>query len=138
MILRIALSLVFLYFGFQQIISPDDWIGFVPEFATGFGLSANNLVIMNAILEISLGIFLIIGLYTRFSALILSLHLFGIAFSIGLNPLGVRDLGLAVATLVVFINGPDKFTIDARVNRKNQEKKEEDKKEKHKEVDEDK
>ena len=30
-VLRIALALVFLYFGFSQVINPDAWVGFVPE-----------------------------------------------------------------------------------------------------------
>ena len=113
-ILRISMSLVFLYFGYQQISSPDSWIGFVPEFLTKSFLTPNNLVLANGILEISLGIFMILGLYTRFASLILSLHLFGIAFSIGYVPTGVRDFGLAFATLVVFLNGADIYTLDKK------------------------
>ena len=119
-LLRIGLSLVFLYFGFQQITSPNEWVSFVPDWALkfSFGLSANNIVMANAILELTLGIFLIIGLYTKFSALILSLHLFGIAFSMGINQIAVRDFGLAVATLVVFLNGMDSWCLDKKFGKK--------------------
>ena len=55
-ILRISLSLLFLYFGYQQIISPEDWIGFVPSIALIIGLSAKTLVIMTAVLELVLGV----------------------------------------------------------------------------------
>ena len=72
-LLRIGLSLVFLYFGFMQISSPDEWAGFVPSYALVFNLTANNFVIMNAIMELTLSLFLILGLYTRFSSLILSI-----------------------------------------------------------------
>ncbi len=111
-VLRIAMSLVFLYFGFQQITSPIEWSGFVPNYALVFGIAAEKIVTINALLELSLGTSLLIGLFTKFSSLILSLHLFGIAFSLGFNALGVRDLGLAFATLVVFMNGTDKFCLD--------------------------
>lgn len=118
-LLRIGLSLVFLYFGIMQISSPDDWASFVPDFMTLVpNITANNLVIMNAIMELTLGLFLILGLYTRFSSLILSLHLFGIAFSIGFNPLGVRDIGLAIATLSIFLNGADNYCLDHLFNKK--------------------
>ena len=117
-VLRWGLALVFFYFGFSQIVDPQAWTGFVPEFLTNIFLSANNIVMINAITEIVLGIFLAAGIYTRFSSLILSLHLFCISASIGFNPVGVRDFGLAVATLVIFLNGADKYTIDWNIKNK--------------------
>ncbi len=113
-VLRISMCIVFLYFGFQQITSPVEWTGFVPDYALVFGMSAKTVVIMNALLELSLGTLLVLGLFTRFSALILSWHLFGIAFTLGFNDLGIRDLGLALATLVVFLNGADAFCLDKK------------------------
>lgn len=111
-LLRVVLSLVFLYFGFQQVLHPGDWTGFVPGFLSFQNITPNNIVMINGIVELSLGVFLLVGLYTKFSAIILSLHLFGIVFSMGLSPLSVRDLGLAVATLVVFLNGADRYCVD--------------------------
>jgi len=122
-LLRIAMSLVFLYFGFQQVYSPDNSTGFVPELLTSTIITANNIVILNGIVELSLGLFLIIGLYTRFASLILALHLFGISFSLGFTPLGVRDFGLSFATLAVFLNGPDQYTLDAKFAKKKSKEK---------------
>ena len=117
-LLRITLSLVFLYFGYQQVTSPDNWIGFIPEFLTNSFLSPNNFVMFNGIMELSLGIFLIIGLYTRFSSFILSIHLLGIAASIGISPIGIRDFGLTIATFVVFLNGVDNYCLDKKFMKK--------------------
>ncbi|PIN89522.1 hypothetical protein COU57_06010 [Candidatus Pacearchaeota archaeon CG10_big_fil_rev_8_21_14_0_10_32_14] len=112
-ILRISMALVFLYFGFSQMTSPDNWTGFVPQKIVDLTpFTATNIVMMNSVLELCLGLFLILGLYTRFSALILSLHLFGITTSLGFTHLGVRDFGLAFATLVVFLNGKDDYCMD--------------------------
>lgn len=113
-LLRIALSLVFFYFGYSQIAHPDFWVGFIPDFVLGFGLSANNFVVFNGMMELVLGLFLLLGIYTRFASLILSLHLFGIAGSIGFSPTGIRDFGLAFATLAVFLFGPDKWSLDRK------------------------
>lgn len=118
-VLCIGLGLVFLYFGFQQVYSPDAWAGFIPSFLSQGVMTVNNWVMLNGVLELTLGIFLIIGLYTRFSALILSVHLFFIALSIGFTPIGVRDFGLAVATFVIFLNGAHPYGVDAKVARKN-------------------
>jgi uncharacterized membrane protein YphA (DoxX/SURF4 family) len=112
MVLRVSMALVFLYFGVSQAITPDSWVSFVPDFVVPSFMTANNLVIANAVFEITLGLFMILGIYTRFSSLFLSLHLFGIAFSIGFNPLGIRDFGLAFATLTVYLNEPDKYCLE--------------------------
>ena len=116
-LIRIVMSMVFLYFGYQQITSPVEWSGFVPDFALSFGLSATSIVIMNSLLELSLGTLLLLGLFTRFSSVILALHLFGIAFSLGFSDLGVRDFGLAIATLTIFLNGADDFCLDRKFKR---------------------
>lgn len=117
-LLRVSLGLVFLYFSISQLNDPGAWSGFVPDFLHVSGISANNIVIFNGFIEFVFGTFLIIGLYTRLSALIMSLHLFGIAFSIGFSPLGVRDFGLAFATLVVFLFGADRYSVDYKFGKK--------------------
>ncbi len=113
-LLRIVLSLVFLYFGYHEVTAPAVWIGYVPAFALSSGISATALVMLNGLLELSLGALLLLGLFTRFSALILSLHLFGIAFTLGFDELAIRDFGLAFATLVIFLNGADYYCLDER------------------------
>jgi len=117
-ILRVSLSLVFLYFSISQLSDPGSWSGFVPNAFVVSGISANNLVIANGFMELVLGLFLLTGLYVRFSSLILAIHLFGIAFSIGFSPLGVRDFGLAFATLALFFWGADKYTLDYKFSKK--------------------
>ena len=117
-ILRLSLALVFLYFGISQLNDPGAWSGFVPDFFKVSGISGNNVVLLNGFVEIVLGGFLLIGLYVRISALLLSLHLFGIAFSIGFNPLGIRDFGLAFATLALYFYGHDRYTLDYKFEKK--------------------
>jgi uncharacterized membrane protein YphA (DoxX/SURF4 family) len=116
-ILRIGLSLVFLWFGFNQLIDGESWTVFVPEMALNFGLSASNLVFLNGMAEVIFGLLLILGLFTRVSSFILALHLFGISFGLGYNAIMIRDLGLAIATFVVFLNGRDKWCLDNKIFR---------------------
>jgi len=114
-ILRVGLSLVFLWFGFSQLIDAESWTVFVPEVALNFGLSAGNIVFLNGMAEVVLGLLLILGIFTRASALILSLHLFGISFGLGYNAIMIRDLGLAIATFSVFLSGRDKWCLDNKL-----------------------
>jgi len=113
-VLRMGLSLVLLWFGFQQITSPENWAGFIPQFIISMGTAAKTMVIGNAIFELTLGLFLITGLYTRFASALLGIHILGITISMGMTPTGIRDFGLFVASLVIFLNGPDKYCLDKK------------------------
>lgn len=107
-ILRLGMSAVILWFSSQQFMNTDTWTAYVPDSAVAMThLSAVNLVYVNAIFELVFGIMLVVGWQTRIAALLLSLHLFDIMYVVGYGEIGVRDFGLAVATLVVAMNGSD-------------------------------
>jgi uncharacterized membrane protein YphA (DoxX/SURF4 family) len=117
-VLRYGLVALFLWFGLSQVLNPEMWIAWVPEWVDGvLGLSAIDIVLINGWLESVGGSLLLIGFQTRLVALILSLHLFFIAFEVGYNDVGVRDFILAVATLALFMFGPDKYSLDDRVTK---------------------
>ncbi len=113
-LLRISLALVFLWFGINQILFPQDFIGYLPDFVfqpqqgmmgmmnamvSYLPQQAYSLLLINGSIEIILGILLLlIGLFTRFASLILAFHLLIIAFSLGYNDVAIRDFGLALAT----------------------------------------
>ena len=112
---RLGMGVVFLCFSYYQFSNPLMWTSFVPHAVSAvFGGNAYLLVVLNAWFELVAGIALIVGIQTRTVALLLSLHLFGIAGSIGISPLGVRDIGLAIATFAIFLNGPDIWSLDSR------------------------
>ena len=110
-LLRLGISFVFLYFGINQLISPKDFIAWLPSEASIIPLSSVTLIILNGSLEVFLGIMLLLGLYTRISAVILSIHLFAITYTIGYTQIGVRDFGLSVATLALALTGPGVFSV---------------------------
>lgn len=113
-VLRIGIAILFLWFGFAQVSSPLDWTTFLPKWVSMIPISSINFVYLNAGFEIIFGFLLLLGLFTRVSALLLGLHLLGIAFSLGYNALGVRDFVLAIATLSVFMRGADFLCWDRR------------------------
>ena len=114
-VVRIAMSLVFLWFGSQQLMNTSAWLSFVPDVALSIsGLSAVALVHFNGAFEIVFGLCLLGGFFTRTSALLLGLHLLSISLSLGASAIAIRDYGLALATLSVFLYGMDRLCLDTR------------------------
>lgn len=111
-VIRIGMSLVIIWFGVQQMIDAPSWLGFLPEWTASLPISQMTFVYMNGIFEIIFGVSMALGMYTRIVALLLALHLFGITFSLGYTALAVRDFGLSIATLTVFLFGPDHISLD--------------------------
>lgn len=99
-VLRFGLAFVFLWFGFSQLSNASMWTAFVPAWATSF-TSASNLVLLNGVFESIFGIFLALGVFTRLVALFLGIHLLVISSSLGFSAIGVRDIGLSLATLAL-------------------------------------
>lgn len=111
---RIGISLVFLWFGFQQFFHASDWISWLPSFAGILPFKAVNLILFNGLFELTFGLLLILGIYTRFSSALLGLHLIGIIFSVGYNEIGIRDFGLLTALLSIFFNGIDEWCLERK------------------------
>ena len=107
-VLRYGMAGVILWFSFQQFVDTQNWTAYVPESLPSLlHLSLTTLVYVNAVFELIFGLLLIIGWQTRIVALLLALHLFDIMWIVGYGEIGVRDFGLAVATLAVSMHGSD-------------------------------
>ena len=133
-ILRIGLALVFLWFGLTQLVNPQSFMGYLPDFlldhsadmnhehpfqsAHNLPLTAHVIIMGNGFFETVFGIMLILGLFTRVSSLLLALHLFGIMITLGYNDIAIRDLGLMFAAFAIFLNGPDRWTLDNKLKNK--------------------
>jgi uncharacterized membrane protein YphA (DoxX/SURF4 family) len=62
-------------------------------------------------LKIIAGLMLAIGIFPRYVALLLGLHLLVISEGLGISAVGVRDIGLAFATFSLFFLGNDKLAL---------------------------
>lgn len=109
-----GLAFVLLWFGLSQLVSPDAWLGYVPAWATGSGLTANTLVHMNGAIEIVGAVLLAFGLFVRWVGILLGIHLALIAALVGMNAVGVRDIGLALALIGIGIAGVDAYGLGHR------------------------
>jgi len=112
-ILRYSFVVLFLWFGVQQLMDPGIWVGFLPTWTGYLPIPGEMLVQLNGWFEIIAAIALAAGLFTRWIALILGLHLFMIAWEAG-GAIGMRDLILGMIGVTLFFSEPDEWTLDHR------------------------
>lgn len=119
LLLRVVLGAVLFYFGLSQILSPHLWDQLLPGFLLGFGLGANIIVMVNGGIQILFGLFLLIGILTRTTSLVLAIDLLLFAFFGGFSPTSIREIGLAFAVLMFFFQGPGYYGVSGWRKRKN-------------------
>lgn len=116
LVLRYSWSLLFLWFGTQQVMNPSDWVAFLPEMTGYLPMPAEMLIQLNGWMEVCCAILLAAGLFTRVMAIILAGHLAGIAVTVG-GAIGVRDAALAAAGLSIALTGPDAWSLDTKLRK---------------------
>lgn len=111
-VLRYGLAGLFLWFGISQLTAPQDWVSWVPAWAPNLLHSDVRLVVLlNGGFETIGGILLVMGLYVRWVAAFLGLHLLVIAYEIGYDAIAIRDLCIAVACFASALFGKDNWSL---------------------------
>ena len=112
-IIRLGLAIVFLWFGFSQLFDQTMWLSLIPSsLVIATGISAKTFVILNGIFEVVMASMLALGIRIRIVAALLFLHLIVIIGDVGINPIGVRDVGLTLGLLAIVFHGPDSHSHD--------------------------
>lgn len=120
-VLRIGIAFVFLWFGLQQLLHTSVWVGLIPpQLVEATGIAAETFVRFNGSFEVVFGICLLLGFFTRIVSLFLALHMLHITFVVGYNAIGVRDFGLSIAAISIFLYGVDSVSLDAWICKKEQ------------------
>ena len=114
---RILLSAIFLINGIGKIFNYEGTI----QYMENFDVPA-YLIIPAIIVEILFPILLIIGYYTKFSALVLSLFtlvlavIFHTDFSNQMQLISfLKNIAIAGGFLIIFVYGPGKYSIDHKL-----------------------
>ncbi len=97
-ILRIGLAAVILWFGVNQLLNPQQWVGFVPAWLSNVA-PLMIFVYINAIFEVGLSLLLLSNNFVKLSSILLSIHLVLIILELGYNGVAVRDVGILVGFL---------------------------------------
>lgn len=116
-VLRLGLAAVFLWFGLSELVHPAMWTSYIPTWlVNSININVTGLVILNGLFEVVMAILLAFGILSRWVALLLLAHLVGIIVEVGLDPVGIRDVGLAFGLLSVVLQGKDFATRTPLVN----------------------
>lgn len=119
-ILRYSLAGMLFWFAWQQLMSPGDWLIFLPTWTGYLPIPAEMLIQANGWLEMVLALALLAGVFVRPISLILGLHLVTIAFEVS-GAILVRDLTLAWSAVALAVSPADKWTLDC-LYKKSQDK----------------
>src|SRR3989338_5178714 len=128
-IVRMSLALVLLWFGISQLINPESFLGYIPQWMYEHPQqmmhehplqlmhnipkpSVHVVLTFNGIADTLLGLLLLMGFYTRLTAFIAALHLLSIGFSLGYNDIAIRDFGLSLMALSVVFSGAGILSLD--------------------------
>ena len=114
---RILLSAIFLINGIGKI---SNYVGTI-QYMDNFDVPA-YLIIPAIIVEILFPILLIIGYYTKFSALVLSLFTLVLAVIFHTDFLNqmqlmsfLKNIAIAGGFLIIFVYGPGKYSLDHKL-----------------------
>ena len=99
LVLRLGLAMLFLWFGFSQLLDGLSWVSWVPEWAVNLlHIPPAMIVLLNGSFEVVAGSLLALNIWVRWAALLLALHLLVLIFEIGPTAIGVRDFAIMMAT----------------------------------------
>ncbi len=106
--LRIGLAAVFLWFGIDKMIHPSYWLNaWVPkqviEILAKFSVSGMQLIYLNGIFEILVGLSLVTGVFTKIFSILAIIFLILVLTFNGISEVIIRDLGLIGGLLAVFL-----------------------------------
>jgi uncharacterized membrane protein YphA (DoxX/SURF4 family) len=111
LVLRIGLSIVIMWFGSQQLLHPEMWVSWVPEWTAMLSLTPERVVFLNGLFEITAGVLLCVGFYVRILASVLALHMAVLVLDIRITAVGVRDFGLASGFLSLALEKRHSWTV---------------------------
>lgn len=103
LLLRASLATIFLYASIGGFLQPREWVGYLPPLLTNH-ISGFILLPFFSSFELALALAFIIGMYTRWAAVLAALTLAGIvAANFSLFIITFRDFALLLAALALAV-----------------------------------
>ena len=104
-ILRTGLAITFLWIGVLILRNPEAWSGYLQPWAAGLlPIPLAQAMMGTAILDITIGAFLLINFLPWLAALVGAVHLVIVLAVSGITDITVRDIGILSGMLVLVID----------------------------------
>jgi len=114
--LRVGLAITFLWIGVLIFKNPEAWGGYLQPWTAGLlPIPLTQAMIGTAILDITIGAFLLIDFLPWLAALVGAIHILIVLTVSGITDITVRDIGLLVAALAIVIDSLPQSIIN-RIN----------------------
>ena len=115
-LLRVGLAITFLWIGILILKNPEAWGGYLQPWATELlTIPLAQAMIGTAILDITIGVFLLFDFLPWLVAFVGAVHLVIVLIVSGITDITVRDIGLLVAALAIVIDSLPQSIIN-RIN----------------------
>lgn len=110
-ILRVGIAITFLWIGILVFQEPEAWGLYLQSWAVDIlPISLKQAMISAALLDILVGLFLLINVFTWVAAFLGAVHLIIVLITTGINGVTVRDIGLLAAIISIMVfTWPIKF-----------------------------
>lgn len=107
LILRFGLVVVLAYAALASFASPNDWVGYLPHFATNLVPAATLLKIFS-LYELLLALWLVSGKYMRYAGIVAALTMVGIIISdAALLAITFRDVAIGTGAVALAVLADD-------------------------------
>lgn len=116
--LRVGIGIVFFLFGIDKFFHVQNWMAYIPVWLPPYiPMSLEMFMYIQGVVEAILGLFLIIGFWSRTSAFFCAAILLVITISMRYNELSIRDFGLFLGALALVFREQTKWSIDVWLKR---------------------
>lgn len=110
-ILRVGIAITFLWIGVLILKEPEMWVGYIQPWAMKLlPVSAIQMMIGTAFLDVAIGVFLLIDWFVWLAALAGAIHLIIVLAVSGITDITVRDIAILAGTLALMVDSlPQNF-----------------------------
>ncbi len=105
-IITLGLAVVFIWFGIDKFLTPDNWIGWIPAWMDGLlGMPKTTWLSFIGASEILFAILVIIPVtpIRRAGAILIALQLLAILPIAGFNDIGLRDFAMMMSAIALAV-----------------------------------
>ncbi len=104
LLLRLSLAFSFIYVAIASFITPNNWIGFIPDFLPGNFITRAYYLTFFSFYEVLLGLWLLSNKKTFYAAILSSATLFAITITnISAMDIVFRDVSLFLAAVALTV-----------------------------------
>ena len=118
LLLRLGLGAVFIYFGlYEKLLHPELTRPIIENLNLSIPISIDLFVLLFGLIEIVVGSFLILGLFTRITAIVAALMIGTIILQLGFLAVP-RDIALFAIALSLLVTGSKVLSLDRYISKK--------------------